>query len=556
MKKKNVMDAKLYNLQHNSNSKRVESSLSMSKGDGTVSITSRNYTSESEALQGNEPEPLIFDSFYSPYCVVVDWFQAKIISAYLFDLFTTIDLGIRNCDRDELQIGDHITLKLTRWNSGKAKSTGHFSRMYDVYVGDDESAFMQLLALPRDEGKGRLLDKSVCEIRVYNHEFYRQYDGGGWASKLRFILSEFEAEMKNVARLDIALDGKNLLDIYERFHYCKDVAAMGRKKKNRMCNFDENGELVELREKSETLQEGSDFSGFYWGARHGDKCLNGYRKGDVVVRENKPYVSQFWSENGLNPGNIQRLELRLKSENIRTIPDFAPIEVAVKKDSIEGERTEIIKIPFDTDAICLLDDPKYLAGILESQFRGWFEFVPVTGDSNKSRRERIKFIDFERLKAVKMERLSITRKPNELHAMKRTAKGMLKAAENPRIVRRVKEKTPEMFSETKLGSDVDAKVEKAISEHIAKSYHYKLPANALEGITDELAPIFASAFADKLELSEVRKMIRGMAYEIAEHCEFAPWLRKHDPSVCRVTENEIKQPWGEVLAEDFEVAAI
>ncbi|MBK7870874.1 MAG: hypothetical protein IPJ74_09390 [Saprospiraceae bacterium] len=354
-----------------------------------------------------------------------------------------------------------------------------------------------MLTLPNDR-RGALLPYDYCEIKINNWEFYRENsDGAGWASKLVYLLSELNLEINSIVRIDIALDGEHLLDIYRRRIEKRDIELLGRSKKEQWCNgWGENGLPAVIESEKEetdatkTILHGGRMTGFYVGS--GGKSLCGYLKWQRIEADDKFYIAECAKLNGIGE-KFELLELRLKNDNIRTIPGFEQPKETMKiwNDTKNKYVRREYRHPLNLDSLLKLQESSFLASVLKSQFENWFEFVPIKGDSKKSRRKTIEFIDWKRLETTELQRLSIVRKPSDVWLSERTSKGLITFAENPAIVECVRRELPKRIAET-------------------------------------------------IDSNELRQLMRSVGFGIADFHHRRDWLEKQDAKIDRRSKEVVK----------------
>jgi hypothetical protein len=237
-----------------------------------------------------------------------------------------------------------------------------------VYIGGGPDAYATIQTAPRPGG---VLDDGFNQMRVLNHEFYRE----DWAAKLNEVIRGLDLTSNNVTRLDIAIDGHGFFEFFEKF---------------------ERGEYDKLGKAKYTIYKGGNrqLEGFDWGGRSSDKYLTCYNKTKRIEAENKGYIREFWKLNGLNIANdVERLELKMRGKGVKKIADPETGELGVD--------------------LARLEDTQYLAGIFRAQCKNYFEFTLPSSDKNVTRRTRKHPIEWKAFEGLNMERLKTTKAPNE-----------------------------------------------------------------------------------------------------------------------------------------------
>jgi len=288
------------------------------------------------------------------YAICVDWFEVTLetsIESYSSLLCFSIE------PPKLINIGD-FTFEL------QAHGTKFYRHLFKIYYHGE--AFGTLCANPRSD---RILDGNWCQFKIDNHKLYQS----NWITEFDEFMGELDAKPRSFTRIDVALDGRKHLDIYSYWNDGK-CDRLGRAK------------VIEYKEK--VGKEDNVITGVDWGSRGSDKYMTIYTKGRLLERENKPYISDFWKNNGLiNEGkgeDIQRMELKMRSKAIQKIVDF------------DYQK---------------LDNPSFLASMMRTHFEKWFQFV-VIGVGNVSRRTRYEFIDWDSIGGELMEK-NTTRPSND-----------------------------------------------------------------------------------------------------------------------------------------------
>jgi hypothetical protein len=160
------------------------------------------------------------------------------------------------------------------------------------------------------------------------------------------------------------------------------------------CAFDSSGlitylEAVHAREieavRQRAYQKGKKYvnlatdkiEGFTFGSRSAGRFVRCYNKTIELETSKKDYIADYHKINGLE-GEIGRLEMEMKGDYFRTLPDL--------------------------DWRDLFDREKLIA-ITEQALSGWFDWVPADStDSKHNRRDRVQIIDFAQVEKSKYER--------------------------------------------------------------------------------------------------------------------------------------------------------
>ncbi len=287
--------------------------------------------------------------------ISLDYFQFSILSPLL----------VKDAENppETISFGEGVLLV----KSGGTKENGikDFKCCYELLLYSE--IFLQISTSPR----ASIIDANLSTIKVENCWLYRT----GYITCLEYVLEKMNATIKNISRLDIAVDGGDFLNDFTDLLHGKYL-KLGKAKMS-----------VEYKHDC-TMQGG------YIGSRSSDKFCRIYNKTEELANgeKNKTYIKDFWVKNGLDKEEVERLEITLKTKAIRTIKNF------------DWTR---------------LEDNKYLAGIMKSQMQKLYVLIPVTGESNKSRREKIQPCFYPYFDAIEVERLPTTKKPNITWRVKR-----------------------------------------------------------------------------------------------------------------------------------------
>jgi hypothetical protein len=163
-------------------------------------------------------------------------------------------------------------------------------------------------------------------------------------------------------RADCAFDSSGLITYLEAVHARKIEAV-------RQRAYQKGKKYVNLATDK--------IEGFTFGSRSAGRYVRCYNKTIELETSKKDYIADYHKINGLE-GEIGRLEMEMKSDYFRTLPDL--------------------------DWRDLFDREKLIA-ITEQALNGWFDWVPVDStDSKHNRRDRVTIIDFAQVAKSKYER--------------------------------------------------------------------------------------------------------------------------------------------------------
>jgi len=291
------------------------------------------------------------------YTIAPDWVEFMLIGEIK---------PIRFLSDNFLKINDKIVLK----------SLGHGTRsfiyLYELYYHGE--LFAEIKASPRNNA---ILADDYIQFKVVNPRLYEK----DWISTCEVIFQQMHLRVRNISRLDIAMDGKGFMDVITRF------------------DDDKTLDCVNSKIKWSPYKQGRKIIGFDWGRRKSrKKYLVGYDKSKEIEQGTKKYIADFWLKSGLitdiQEQGIDRLELRLYNDGIKKIKNFDWKKIG---------------------------DSKYLASIFRTQIKGWFEFRKASRDTCITRKKKYEFIDWKSIGAVLLEK-NTARPTNEVFRLKQTCK--------------------------------------------------------------------------------------------------------------------------------------
>jgi len=245
------------------------------------------------------------------------------------------------------------------------RNLSNFKYFYNVYLHGEH--FGELCTSVRD---GSFMNDELSTFRVLNHILYQK----NWVVRLEYIIDKMGCKVNNVTRLDVAVDGGNFIaDFQETMQ--GEWERVGRAKhklvggaKSRFCE------------------------GFYIGTGSSEKQITGYNKSKEIRDKHKQgapmkkYIIDMWAANGLDlTQDIERLEIKLKSKAFKRLKEF--------------DWTK-------------LESTQYMAGVMKSFFKRFYEFTERSNDSNVTRKEKIQAVDWSYFDSVEIERVPKVKKPN------------------------------------------------------------------------------------------------------------------------------------------------
>ena len=284
------------------------------------------------------------------------------------DWFQVVTSGFIEIDLEDVQPSYDYGDTMLIVNESLRNGTKHHKIGFDLLHNGE--LFGQLLLFPRS----KVLANDSGSFKVYNNILYQK----GWSVRLESILHDLTLSINNITRLDIAIDGSELFDDwakYERGEY----SISGRADTN------------VYRSANRTIKQ------FNVGSKKSDKMVVGYNKSKELRSgkdKNKLYIKKHWDKFDIDTTkDVHRLELRLRNKAVKTIVDF-----------------EISK----------LEEACYLAGVMRSQMRNFFEYRLINeNDSNNRRGEKLDVINWESLNYIEVNKQKKTSKANSVWSAQR-----------------------------------------------------------------------------------------------------------------------------------------
>lgn len=297
---------------------------------------------------------------FKKYTIAIDWFSANLRGFWL----PVSDEG----KIDDIIYLDNANIRLERPSVGGIRNGNRFYKYgYEIFIQDEK--FGIIFTHPCSP----ILKADSSELKIENHSLYQE----NWLDKFDYLCSELDVVVNNLTRIDIAVDGYHFLDDYD-YVLSKQLQVLGKAK----------GDT-----KWKAGRIGEEHEGFNIGSPKSERMLTGYNKTDELKETNKPYIKAFHKANGMDVSKpIHRLELKIKTDAIKRIDDFD---------------------------MYLLDNPSYLAGIMKSQLKGFYQFrVPNPNQKNKSRWDKLEAIDWNYFDAMEVKKLKTTKEPSVIWAVK------------------------------------------------------------------------------------------------------------------------------------------
>ena len=262
--------------------------------------------------------------------------------------------------------------------------TSHYAVRWNViYLGE---LFATVLSHPIKS----FMKPNQLQFKIENQHLYRV----DWLDCYKDILGLTNWKPLSNTRVDIAIDGK-----------AGDTAS-------RMSSRHINGSVVGRKGKAVMTigyLPNKSIKGFHVGSPNSEKSATIYNKSQDIARTEKQYITSAWKQNNLVVGkaDVKRFEIRMRAK------------VANNYDWTR------------------LDDVDYLATIVRTECKNWFEFYYKGKDKNKHRNYKNKSMEWIDWNSIRGELLPKNKSvaKSGLHRAKRIIKDSLymKHVEGKRI---------------------------------------------------------------------------------------------------------------------------
>lgn len=266
--------------------------------------------------------------YQTKYVINVDWFQC-LLSGNPFKTFENISVY-------EFPNSEFTAVK-------EKIQTPHFLNAFRIVRNG--RPFAQVLTHPRNP---EILGHDTIQVKVENARLYEV----GWLDTFKNLLSQFSWRVKNISRVDIALDGHGFIDVGQKWY-----------KEKIMC--------VSSAHFRPRLQKGHGLISYELGDRSSDRSLICYDKSKELEISNKYYIRDAWNAAKLDTtANVERLEICLRNEYFKKIENFKWSE---------------------------LDNFEYLASLMKTALHKFYQFYYPTENARVSRCRKFDFIKWENI---------------------------------------------------------------------------------------------------------------------------------------------------------------
>lgn len=221
-------------------------------------------------------------------------------------------------------------------------------------------------AKPRSE----IINQQLAQLQIENNLFYTLSN-----EKLKNIIEQFCDHtlytFKSVNRLDICLDKSDTHHSYRNL-YSNIVNG----------NFLISGRPKNIQSYFETFKGKSILNGFQIGKRSSDKIIRCYNKTLSLQLTEKPYINQYYQDNGLKNDNVWRFEYQLNAGFFRSLNEHSKADNNVSEAITWG-----------------IFNKATLYELLKIANKGYFELRENTGKSQVNKEKLIQLFDFDYLQA-------------------------------------------------------------------------------------------------------------------------------------------------------------
>jgi len=309
------------------------------------------------------------------YCINIDWLELYLNNFWLD----------QENESNDIKINENLIFE----NIGYGNK--NFKYGFNVYLHGEK--FATAFISPRSE----ILESGSWTMKIENYKLYESEI----FNSITEICTAINCNVKNVSRLDIALDGFGFMETMEKAQK-GEIFRKGQAKENIYRAPQYTEEKIKRGEYRRTRP----ITGFDIGSRKSDKYITGYVKTDRILKENKTYIRKVWQKAGLSPHKVERLEVKLNSKYL------SKLKIYSRENRLEEFNYDMLK------------EERNLIAIFKEAIKNNFDFVY----NNKSRVEdctEVQIIDWSKINSARLEK-SKAPEPNFIYGMKQTAKNLFK----------------------------------------------------------------------------------------------------------------------------------
>ncbi|WP_140509960.1 hypothetical protein [Flavobacterium pectinovorum] len=218
--------------------------------------------------------------------------------------------------------------------------------------------------------RSAIMSEDFAQLQFENNLFYTLSNDA-----LRGIINAFCDEtnyfFKSINRLDICLDKSDVNNSYRNL-YGNVVSG----------NYLISGRPKNLQSYFETYKGKSILNGFQIGKRTSDKIIRCYNKTLSLQLTEKPYINEYYQNNGLKNDNVWRFEYQLNSAFFRGLNEHSKADINISQAMTWG-----------------VFDKANLYELLKIANKGFFELRENTGKSQVNKEKLITLFDFDYLQS-------------------------------------------------------------------------------------------------------------------------------------------------------------
>ncbi|MDI5898749.1 hypothetical protein [Flavobacterium yafengii] len=244
--------------------------------------------------------------------------------------------------------------------------------------------------------RSSIISEQLAHLQIENNLFYTLSN-----EHLKNILTQFCNETnylwKSTNRLDICLDRSDINHQY----------------RNLYNNIVDGNLLISGRPKNiqsyfETFKGKSILNGFQIGKRTSDKIIRCYNKTLSLQLTEKPYINEYYKNNGLKNDNVWRFEYQLNSAFFRGLNEHSKADESVTQSITWG-----------------IFDKANLYELLKIATKGFFELRENTGKSQINKEKLVPLFDFEKLQSEISKNVPIIKRLKKIMLSSTTIKKRL-----------------------------------------------------------------------------------------------------------------------------------
>lgn len=287
-------------------------------------------------------------------------------------MLINIDYLIINLDGNPFcDFPENSNFKLVHYDYG----TKIFSSRSDLYFENEKIGTLQ------HSPRSAILDVNFAQLQFENHLFYTLSH-----QDLKNLISEFCDQtnylFKAINRLDICIDKNDKNHNYRNIY---DNIING--------SYLISGRPKNLQSYFETFKGKSILNGFQIGKRTSDKIIRVYNKTLSLQLTEKPYINDFFTNNGIKNENVWRFEYQLNSAFFRHLKEISQTSDEIQQDMTWG-----------------IFNKSTLFELLKIATKGFFELHENTGKSQINKEKKIELFDFDSMRNQVTNQVTIIKK--------------------------------------------------------------------------------------------------------------------------------------------------